>query len=445
MKSVDISKLHQLMYTYDEYKQSLYLSYPVESNWNRDIDEEMIKKLFSGLNAANLYMHFPFCESICYYCCCENVYCISEQQKEDYIQLIKKEFEYKLGERGIITIQNMHLGGGTPTIMTVDQLTNLLHIVNKFVSFKDGGIKNIEVFPDKKYVTKEKLSFLRTNGFNHISLGIQDLNARVLETIHRKSDITEIEDIIYMARDVGFKISIDLCYGLPYQGLSEFEYTINKVLELKPDRIVIYPYSHFPHINVLQRKIPDLSIPNNFIKTLIKKNANEILEPYYQKFGNDTYLRRDTKEGDIWGKSDLVHGFMGTEADNGASLLGIGVSAISKIDNTYIKNQSDLRQYTDSLLMKKTPIEKMKAMTIDEQIRHDVIEKHILIHMNINKAIIENHYNIVFDQYFEQELARLRDLQQDGIVENVDSSIIGITEYGQYLLKYISRIFDKYN
>lgn len=433
------------MYQYDEYKQSLYLSYPIESFWNRNVDEERLKERMLQIQQADLYLHFPYCNEICYYCCCETIRCLNEQQKEDYLELIEKELECKFNGNENILIENMHWGGGTPTLMSVDQMQHLLDLLRKHFTLSDEGIRNIEVFPDKKFITKEKLTFLYENGFTHISIGIQDLNPRVLDAIHRKAELKDIQDIVQMARNIGFQISMDICYGLPYQGLSEFEYTIGEIRKLQPERIVMYPYSHFPYINLLQRKIPDLSIPNNFIKTLIKKTANEQLAKEYVMFGYDTYLRKDTKEVKDWNSSQLVHGFMGTEKNTGHPLLGVGVSAISKVGNTYIKNQTTLKQYETMLMSHLSPVEKMYDMTKEDQVRHDIIEKYILIDHCIDLEEIEAQYGIRFDETFASELVKLKKMQDQGLVSGVGTTKIKISEYGLYFIKCIARVFDLYN
>lgn len=445
MDTVEISKLHQLMYQYDEYKQSLYLSYPIESYWNRNVQEKQLRERLLQIKQADLYLHFPFCNEICYYCCCKTIRCLNEQQKEDYLNLLEKELEYKFDGKKDIVIENMHWGGGTPTLMAVNQMQRLLKLLRKHFTLSDEGVRNIEVFPDKNFVTKEKLMFLYENGFTHISIGVQDLNPRVLNAIHRKAELKDIQDIIHMARSIGFQISMDICYGLPYQGLSEFEYTIKEIFALQPERIVMYPYSHFPYINALQRKIPELSIPNNFIKTLIKKIANDQLAEEYVLFGYDTYLRKDTEEEKDWESSELVHGFMGTEKNTGNPLLGVGVSAISKVGNTYIKNQTSLKQYQDMLMSHIWPVEKMYDMTKDDQIRYDIIEKHILIDHCIVPKQIEQQYGIIFDRTFASELVKLKKMQELGLVSGVNTPKIKISEYGHYFIKCIARVFDLYN
>lgn len=442
---MSVNSLHRLMYQYNENNQSLYLSYPTEPFWGNEVRNEELKDSLVTVKKANLYLHFPFCNELCHYCCCEAVRCLNEKEIDRYLLLLEKELRYKFSSGEKVFIENMHWGGGTPSLMNTVQMKELLCILDKYFCRSHEGICSIEVFPDKKFVTREKLEFLHKNGFRYISLGIQDLNKRVLDAIHRKVDFQDVVDIVAWAKQIGLSVSMDICYGLPYQGLTEFEYTIHEVCELQPEKIVIYPYAHFPTVYPLQRNIPSLSIPNNFMRAMMKKLANDRILQEYEMFGCDTFIRKDGREVQAWRNKSLVHGFMGVERDTAKSLIGVGASAISKICDQYIKNQVSLKKYAEMLDRELIPVEKMYKMSEEDKIRYEIIEKNILVHYSIDVEKIEKLYGIHFAQKFCNELEQLTKMQDRGILTGVGTSQILISEFGHYFVKCVARVFDAYN
>lgn len=438
MENIEVEKLHQLVRHYDEDRQSLYLSYPIESYWSCSVQPEVLKERLRKVERAKLYLHFPFCDELCYYCCCETIRCTNERQKDEYLELLEKELRYKFEEKKHIVIEDMHWGGGTPTLMSINQIRLLLDILNTYFTFIDRKDYRIELFPDKRFVTKEKLKFLYECGFRNISIGVQDLNSIVLNAIHRKTKLKDVQDIVCMAKELGFQIAVDICYGLPYQGLSEFEHTIQEIRKMKPQKIVLYQYAHFPYMKSLQKKILEFSIPNGFIRALQKKMAVEMLKDDYIRFGADTYIYKDTDEKEAWERAEIIYGFMGTERKTDNDLVGIGPSAVSKIGNTYIKNYVSYEKYRERVC----PVEKMHDLTIDEQIRHDIIENHLMVNRGIETEEINRLYGIVFDEKFAPELLELKRMESRGLLSGVGSPEIKISPYGFYFLKSISRVFD---
>lgn len=434
-------KLKWLANKYDEFNMPLYLSYPVESNWNIGMQTE-IPTINKG--PVDVYVHYPFCKKLCYFCCCDRVAVSSEDKKDYYLQLLEQEIKLRFDYSDRIRTNSLHLGGGTPTYMSMQQLERLYNMLERHFQLNCAESINIEAYPDNEWVNKEKLLNLKQMGFKSISFGIQDFDMRVQTAINRQEDVVQARKMIEMAIDLGFLVHVDLCYGLPYQGVEEFVKTLQVIRKLNVHEIVIYAYIHFPLIYPLQRKISRESLPNRFEKFQIIQEANRILEEDYQKFGIDTFVRKDTVICEKWKKQQIIRNFMGTSVDSGGDLLGIGMSAISKIGNTYIKNCSNLHKYEELLEMNIVPIEKSYTMSQDDIIRNDIILNHILSKKMISINKIEKMYGITFCNYFENEYSKLKELEELGLVTQSGEDII-IKKDGEFVIKNIAHVFNQYH
>lgn len=447
MNSDEVNKVHYLTQKYDEYKKSLYLSYPVENVWKDKIEEKDILSSIDLISIADIYIHFPFCETLCNYCCCDKILCKGEKEKDEYIEYIGKEIEYKVAKRmnKSIQVKNIHLGGGTPTCMSRRQITRLYEIINSNFTILANATIKIEAYPEKSIISIEKLTLLKELGFNYISYGVQDFDLKVQKAINRKCKVDDVRDIVRMSKKLGFTVNIDMCYGLPYQGLREFEETIIEVKKMNPDNIVVYPYVHHPYLFPLQRQIHALSLPNNFIKTLQYEMLLKQLEDGYQKFGIDTFLS-DKNKGSWDPMDELTRDFMGSSRKVCENLIGLGMAAISKVNGVYYKNFVDLEDYYKKIEQGCLPIKDNNAhiMTTDDLIRHDIIQNCILSSFVIKKKEIECKYGISFEHYFENELCVLEKMEIDGLITGLNTEIISVSSCGLFFTRTIASVFNKY-
>ncbi|WP_410511182.1 oxygen-independent coproporphyrinogen III oxidase [Paenibacillus sp. BR2-3] len=447
MIPIDVNRLPYLSQKYNEHNLPLYLSYPVDSYWRDPADENIIAPALRHMEDAQVYVHIPFCKSICYYCCCDRVLSAKEEDKDTYIDYLDKELSYKLtGRSRKLKVHHMHWGGGTPAYMNMRQIERLYGVMQEHLDISETARIKMEAYPDKQIVTGEKLRLLRDLGFNYISFGIQDFDARVLKAIHRDCDLNDTREIIELAKSLGFIVNIDLCYGLPFQGLGEFERTLQEVMRIEPDKIVIYPYAHYPAIYPMQRKIHHLSLPNNYIKSLLFDLANQFLSVDYEKMGTDTFIRTSGREHKQRTGQNVVRDFMGSSELTSQQLLGLGKSAISKIGNTYYKNVSEMDRYYDYLDHGKLPLETQRTHSLSKEdlIREDVIQKNLLASFQIDKSAIGERFGVDFDTFFQDELAVLRTLEKDGLLHGVDTPCIAVTDTGSCFVRTIAHVFDSY-
>lgn len=444
MNSENMQRYHFLSQKYDEYDKPLYLSYPIENHFEKKIDA-MAKQEYQGNSAlADVYVHLPFCRKMCYFCCCDRVVFQNEMDKDIYINAIEKELLLKFGQREKMFYSSMHWGGGTPTFLTEKQIERLYITLEKYFTKAKGSLTNIEAYPDDKDITREKLRLLKQLGFDSISFGIQDFDKRVQQAINREYEINNTLKIIDQARAEGFMIHIDLCYGLPFQGLNEFEKTLETVKKIKPEQIVINPYVHYPFLFPLQRKILYHSIPNSFIKLLLSTLANDMLGDMYTKYGIDTYIRKDSSLGDVWNSAKITRNLMGTSIDTQNPLYGIGMAAISRCKDGYKKNSDSLKKYEESLSNEKLPIVKEHMMTKDDELRYHLIQEQILGMQQINKKQVEDITGIPFFEKFERQKEEMAQFEKDGLITDLGKDTIFLTDMGSNFSRCIAHIFNEY-
>lgn len=435
-------RLKRVISRYPEFNCSLFLSYPVESSWKKQSllslkqEEELIQEV-------ELYIHYPFCENICYFCCCDKLVSKNDNQKLQYLNFIEKELRLRFLDKPAIPVREMHWGGGTPTNMNLEQIEELFRILQNYFDFKCAQNLNIEAYPDIKCIQEEKLKLLKQLGFHSISFGIQDFDEKVQSAIHRKETKAEVEYLIHLAKDFDFEVRIDLCYGLPYQEISGFMKSLQLLIALKVDKIVIYPYVHYPYLYPAQRKIPLSALPKPELKFEIMHTAMNVLKEDYEKFGIDTFVRKESEAYKSWKSSPAIRNFMGTNTGPENPLIGIGMSAISMNNGKYRKNAEKLPEYENMLKQGNIPIIKEYMMTEQDILYHDIIQNQILGRLKINKKYIEETYHISFDKTFVREMEKLKIFADDGLVELTNDTIM-ITPFGEMFGRCIAQVFNQH-
>lgn len=442
MNQKEKERLKAIISRYPEFNCSLFLSYPVESSW-KNYPFLFAKKEEESLQEADLYLHYPFCDSICYFCCCDKLVSINEDQKLQYLDYLEKELTLRFSNKPPITVKEMHWGGGTPTSMNLEQIEKLFKILQKYFDFQSVQNLNIEAFPDVRNIKEEKLKLLRQLGFHSISFGIQDFDEKVQGAIHRKESKDEVEHLIHLARDYGFEVRIDLCYGLPYQRISGFMKSLQLLVAMKVDKIVIYPYVHYPYLYPAQSKIPFSALPEPEVKFDIMHTAIDFLKDDYEKFGIDTFVRKESEAHKSWKSKFTIRNFMGTNTGPERPLLGIGMSAISKNNGKYMKNVTKLMEYENILRQDNLPIIKEYEMTEQDFLYYDIIQNQILGKLKIDKSYIEEMYHINFEETFVKELEKLETFAEDGLIL-LNRDLVEITPFGELFGRCIAQVFNQH-
>lgn len=393
----------------------------------------------------SLYIHLPFCQSLCYYCGCNKVVTRNQEKLEFYLDYLYREMALQgklyAGDR---LVEQVHIGGGTPTYFPPELLEELIEMAAQSFHFSPPAKLEMSIEIDPRSVTLEEAAKLVGIGFNRISLGIQDMDIAVQEAINRVQTLEQITGIVEAVRGAGASsVSFDLIYGLPKQTVDGFRSTLENVIELKPDRIALYHYAHMPDRIASQRLINDDDLPSSQEKMAIFELAHQKLtQAGYQYLGMDHFALPEDSLAKAMNEGSIQRNFQGYSTHKGCDLIGLGVSAISHVDRCFAQNATDLKTYRTCLDNGALPIIKGLEMQKDDIIRAEVIQK-IMCHGQINWHDLEIQHDIIAQQYFYSEIQKLNRFHNDGLIENISGGF-QVTEKGRYFLRPIAMLFDNY-
>ena len=342
----------------------------------------------------------------------------------------------------------MHWGGGTPTLLNLHQLETIHGAITERLDIylNSSHEHSIEAFPDPQIVTQSKLELLKSLGFNVISFGIQDFDQRIQKVINREHDPGAVRELIGMAKNLGFRVHVDLCYGLPFQGINELEQTIEEVLPASPGRICIFPYAHAPMLFPRQNIIPRSSIPNSFIKVMMAERADRLLvDNGYTRLGLDHYLSADDpylEDLQNTGSKTL----MGYSQDDKLNYLGFGATAISFFDKSFYRTVASIKDYYGMIDAGQIPVDLNRSYrhNDDDHLRNKLIQDHILTRFEIDRNKFEDNFGIDFNDYFDEELQSLEQFAREGLVDLSNSKRIRLTRTGQFFSRHIAHRFDRF-
>ncbi|WP_219997462.1 oxygen-independent coproporphyrinogen III oxidase [Frischella perrara] len=426
------------------YSGPRYTSYPTALEFNEQFNEQdfLTSVTLYPEKPLSIYVHIPFCHKLCYFCGCNKMVTRQHHKVTKYLEALKQEIINRapLFKNKIVT--QMHWGGGTPTYLNDEEIGWLIDVLKDNFQFANNIEQSIEI--DPREITPKTIDHLALVGFNRLSMGIQDFNQEIQTLINREQDENLIANLIKQARKRDFaSISLDLIYGLPKQTVESFTDTLNKVIALSPDRLSVFNYAHLPTRFAAQRKIKDADLPGAIEKLKILQNSIEQLTQAGYTFIGMDHFAKPTDELAIAQQQGILHrNFQGYTTHGDADLLGLGVSAISMLGDSYAQNQKDLQIYQSEVQKKGNALWKGFTLNQDDKIRRDVI-KQLICHFNLNKTPIENRYQIKFDDYFAEDLQLLAPLVKDGLVENKADSLI-VSAKGQMLIRNICMCFDIY-
>jgi len=423
-----------------------YTSYPTAPVWKDDFGPGDLEDSFAKAEALetplSLYMHLPFCESLCLFCACNVSIQKDKSVAVPYLAALKQEIEHVAGKvskkRPVI---QFHWGGGTPTYLTPAQMEDLFGHARERFSFAPDAEIGIEV--DPRVTTRAHLESLRRLGFNRLSMGIQDFEPKVQETIRRVQPYEMTRDLIVAARELGFEsLSVDLIYGLPYQTAATFTTTIDQVLTLMPDRVAMFSYAHVPWLRKQQGAFAT-HLPEGREKfQIFRAGLDRFLGAGYLYIGMDHFSLPGDELATAQQGRTLHRNFMGYTTKAGADLYGMGVSAISSVGAAYAQNRREVPAYQAAVAERGIATMRGYRLSADDLLRRAVIGR-LLCHTVIPKREVEREFSISFDEYFSSEIARLAEPSADGLV-TLDRNEIRVTPLGRIFIRNVAMVFDRY-
>ncbi|KPD03831.1 oxygen-independent coproporphyrinogen III oxidase [Moellerella wisconsensis] len=426
------------------YSGPRYTSYPTALEFNQQYDEQAFIAATQRYpeRALSLYVHIPFCHKLCYFCGCNKLVTRQTHKADQYLQVLEQEIIQRASLLKNRTVTQMHWGGGTPTYLNKSQISHLVNLLKTHFNFADEVEMSIEV--DPREIELDVIDHLRSEGFNRLSMGVQDFNKQVQQLVNREQDEDFIFALIQRARETGFNsTSIDLIYGLPKQTPESFSFTLQRVIELAPDRLSVFNYAHLPNLFAAQRKIKDEDLPSVEQKLeILQETISTLTAQGYQFIGMDHFARPQDELAVAQREGILHRNFQGYTTQGECDLLGLGVSAISMLGDNYAQNQKDLKTYYAQVEQQGHALWRGLVLSADDCLRRDVI-KTLICNFQLNYAQIEQQYSIDFSTYFAEDLQLLAPMAEDGLVE-ITQSGIQVTARGRLLIRNICMCFDVY-
>jgi len=391
----------------------------------------------------SLYVHVPFCNTLCFYCACNKVITKDHGRSAKYIRYVAREIDIVSSIlESDAPVAQLHLGGGTPTFLARDEMSALVgHLRGAFPFAPDAEV-SIEVDPRK--VDPSTIAFLGSIGFNRISVGVQDFDPAVQRAVNRIQSEAETRAVIESARANGFvSVNTDLIYGLPKQTVAGFSTTLDRVIALSPDRIALYSYAHVPHLFKPQRRILLEELPPPADKLAILALAIEKLGAAgYVYIGMDHFAKPGDELARAQDQRKLHRNFQGYSTKPDCDLLAFGISAIGKVGRTYVQNVRTLDEYYDRLDARALPAFRGYLLTDDDVVRRDAISR-LMCDFDLPIPEFEARHGVVFHRAFAAELLALAPLAADGLVE-ISPTLIRVTERGRLLVRTVAMVFDRH-
>lgn len=428
-----------------------YTSYPTAVEFHTGFDAA---EHSTGLAAAaantdaplSLYVHVPFCESRCAYCGCAVIATRKREVAAIYLEYLERELTMlaaALGGRRRVV--QYHWGGGTPTYLSPRQIARLDAVVQRHFDVATDAERAIEI--DPRVTTREQITLLRRVGFNRLSFGVQDFTETVQEAIQRHQSEAETRDLYWAAREAGFEsLNVDLVYGLPRQTVSSFTQTLERVIDMLPDRIAVYSYAHVPWLRPNQKAIDPLDLPNAFAKRQLLATAiDKLTLAGYDAIGMDHFALPGDELAVAARERRLHRNFMGYTTRSAPDCVAVGVSAISDVAGAFSQNHKSLARYYEAIDAGRFPVERGYALTPDDQIRRFTIAE-LMCNFRLDRADVRDRFGVDLAEYFAEELDALRAADgpvADGLLEIAPGGLT-VTARGRWFVRNICMAFDRY-
>lgn len=426
-----------------------YTSYPTAVQFHDGVGPfDQLHALRDSRKAGrplSLYIHIPFCASICYYCACNKVITKDRGRSTPYLARLKHEIEiigHHLGREQ--QVEQLHFGGGTPTFLTSAQMTELMSHLRSNLKLLDNNTGDYGIEIDPREADWSTMGLLRELGFNRVSLGVQDLDIEVQKAVNRLQSLEETQTIVDAARTLQFKsINLDLIYGLPKQNPDSFARTVEEIISLQPDRLSVFNYAHLPERFMPQRRInaDDLPTPGQKLE-MLQNTIEQLTQAGYRYIGMDHFALPDDELAIAQEENTLQRNFQGYTTHGHCDLVGLGVSAISQIGDLYCQNSSDINDYQNSLDNGQLATRRGLHCNGDDRIRRAVIQQ-LICHFQLSFAQIEAQFGISFLDYFADVWPQLEEFANDGLI-TLDKTQIEVLPAGRLLVRSICMLFDRY-
>jgi len=423
-----------------------YTSYPTAPVWNDSFGPDDLESVFEQADNAkspvSLYVHIPFCESLCLFCACNVVIQKNKEVAPPYLEVLKRETERV--SRSISKdrpVVQFHWGGGTPTYLSPAQIEDLFEFTRKHFHFAPDSEIGIEV--DPRVTSHEHLETIRKMGFNRLSMGIQDFHPDVQKAVHRIQPFEMTRDLIVAARQLGFdSINVDLIYGLPYQTAESFAHTVDQIIGLSPDRIALFSYAHVPWLKKQQGSFVAY-LPEGMMKfEIFRTGLLKFVEAGYLYIGMDHFAKPGDELAVSQQNRTLHRNFQGYTTKAGADLYGMGITAISGIRSAYAQNHRDIPSWQKAVAERGLATMRGYHLSEEDVLRRAVISR-LLCHTVVIKDEISREFGIDFDEYFAEELRRFEPFREDGLVL-LECGEIRATWLGRIFIRNLAMIFDPY-
>ena len=428
-----------------------YTSYPTADRFSEDFGYRDYLHAVAGLRTRggarplSLYLHIPFCDTVCYYCACNKVVTKKREKAATYLAYLKREIAMQAALFSTMNeVEQLHFGGGTPTYLSDAQMDDLMAHLRRNFRFAPDAVGEYAIEVDPRTVSPERVHTLRRQGFNRISLGVQDFDEDVQRAVNRVQPEADTRAVIDAARAAGFRsVSIDLIYGLPKQTLQTMRQTLDKVVAASPDRIAVYHYAHMPQLFKPQRRIVEADMPDSATKLAMLQLCIERLgEAGYVYIGMDHFAKPGDDLAVAQRQGRLHRNFQGYSTHADTDLVACGVSAIGAVGATYSQNVKTLDEYYDLLDQNELPVARGIRLGMDDALRRSLIQK-LMCQFEVSIPALEQAFPIVFRDYFAPELARLRQLEEDGLIV-IGDEWLTVTMKGRLLIRNICMVFDRY-
>jgi len=426
-----------------------YTSYPTAPLFSEKFTQDDLIDEIRETNPAgsdqpiSLYFHFPFCEKLCYFCGCNMRVTHDRALISEYIGYLKKEI-YLI--RPLISdgrkVAQMHWGGGTPSYLFPDEIRDIGGFIRERFEFEPDTEASVEI--DPRNLTREHMVAFTEIGFNRTSFGVQDFNLEVQKAINRVQSEEITRQTVLWARELGFKsVNLDLIYGLPHQSVASFSDTVDKVIDISPDRLAVFNYAHVPWLKKHQNVIPTESIPSADERlAILEMSIEKLIDAGYEYIGMDHFAKPTDELAIAQQNGTLYRNFQGYSTKAGCDVYAFGVSAISQYENIYAQNLKNIREYYARLNDHEAATAVGYRMTHDDHIRKDVIMQ-MMCNLEIDKHRVEREFDIDFEDYFFDDLLRLGPFIEQGLVEN-DADAVRVTNSGLLIIRNVAMCFDAY-
>lgn len=427
-----------------------YTSYPTADRFSLDfgITEQLsqINKVFTPEfdQAVSLYIHIPFCNTLCLYCGCNKIITNNRNKITEYLKYLAKEFvlyHQLIGKK--LPVVQLHFGGGSPSWLSIDEVHQVMELVRSY--FDLSNVAEIAMELDPRHVTDEFMEALHNEGFNRVSLGVQDFDPDVQKAVNRIQPLADTKRVLDKAAELGFNsTSIDLIYGLPLQNLQSYAKTIDIVInQLKPARIALFNYAHLPHIFMPQTRINEADLPSATEKlNILQMCVERLADAGYVFIGMDHFARPEDELAIALNNGTLQRNFQGYSTFADTHMLAFGVSSIGFVGNSYYQSAKDLDSYYNFINNNQLPILRGMMLDQDDIIRRDIIQQ-IMCQFRLDFNQIANKYELNFAEYFVAELADLPAFVELGLI-TLNATSLEVSSKGRFLIRNIAVVFDKY-